>query len=91
MVISGDWTPGNWTAWVGTWDDLVLGREGDYRLLLGQEYSGKGDCGYAGNIVMTDGTFVLDSYGIWKSDDTSTYVMSVSFKLEEFDKLKDAQ
>ena len=35
MIINNDWVAGNWTAWVGTWDDLVLGREGDYRILLG--------------------------------------------------------
>ena len=43
----------NFVAWVGTYDDLVNGREGEYRVLLLQHQGNfppeeYGDCGYAG-------------------------------------------
>ena len=61
----------NFVAWVGTYDDLVNGREGEYRVLLlrhqgnfpPEEY---GDCGYAGLEVLPDGTFVATTYLIHK-------------------------
>ena len=79
----------NFVAWVGTYDDLVNGREGEYRVLLlrhqgnfpPEEY---GDCGYAGLEVLPDGTFVATTYLIHKPGEAHS-VVSVRFNLEELD------
>ena len=79
----------NFVAWVGTYDDLVNGREGEYRVLLlrhqgnfpPDEY---GDCGYAGLEVLPDGTFVATTYLIHKPGEEHS-VISVRFNLTELD------
>ncbi|GIN69938.1 hypothetical protein J14TS2_04130 [Bacillus sp. J14TS2] len=89
-----DWMAGDWVAWVGTYDDLINGEEGEYRILLGQDFTPSkksGDCGYAGNVVMRDGTFFLNSYGyfdkeevIQKGKEARPYVIGVRFQLTDF-------
>lgn len=88
-TIENDWMAGDWIGWVGTYDDLMNGNEGEYRIRLGKDYTKSaraGDCGYAGNVVMKDGTFFLNSYGNFdENTDNNTYVMGVRFKLGEID------
>ncbi len=79
----------NFVAWVGTYDDLVNGREGEYRVLLllhqGNFPPGEyGDCGYAGLEVLPDGTFVATTYLIHKPGEEHS-VVSVRFNLTELD------
>ena len=57
-------TKGDWVAWVGTYDDIVAGREGQYRVRLMDNTKGA-DCAYPGVEVLPDGTFVLTTYGHW--------------------------
>mgnify|MGYP001954076425 FL=1 len=62
---------GDWVAWVGTWDDLVNGEEGQYRVRLKENYGNStnnniGDCGYTGVEVLLDGTFICTTYGHWE-------------------------
>lgn len=94
-IIEDDgWKAGDWVAWVGTYDDLVEGNEGEFRILLGKDYTPSrkgGDCGYAGNIVMKDGTFFLNSYGYFDQEEVEQlgteakpYIMGVRFKLDDF-------
>ena len=52
-------TKGDWVAWVGTFDDIVEGREGQYRVRLMDNTEGA-DCAYPGVEVLPDGTFVAD-------------------------------
>ena len=52
-------THGDWVAWVGTFDDIVEGREGQYRVRLMDNTKGA-DCAYPGVEVLPDGTFVAD-------------------------------
>ncbi|MPQ43151.1 glycoside hydrolase domain-containing protein [Clostridium tarantellae] len=85
-----DWMAGDWIAWVGTYEDLVNGNEGEYRIRLAEDFTPStksGDCGYAGNVVLPDGTFVLDSYGNWDKNDLSNkpYIIATRFKLGEID------
>lgn len=66
----GNPSHGDWVAWVGTWEDLVRGREGSYRIRLKRNYGNStnaniGDCGYTGVEVLADGTFVCTTYGHW--------------------------
>nr|WP_051253595.1 glycoside hydrolase domain-containing protein [Paenibacillus alginolyticus] len=84
-----DWVAGDWVAWVGTYDDLVHFREGQYRVRLMEDYTPSvrsGDTGYAGNVVLADGTYVLTSYGYFDPQDTrAPYIMTVRVKLSELD------
>ncbi|MEM7232984.1 MAG: sialidase family protein, partial [Planctomycetota bacterium] len=48
-------TKGDWVAWVGTYDDIVQGREGQYRVRLMDNHRGA-DCAYPGLEVLPDGT-----------------------------------
>lgn len=94
VIEEDDWMAGDWVAWVGTYDDLINGGEGEYRILLGQDFTPSrksGDCGYAGNVVMRDGTFFLNSYGyfdkeevIQKGKEARPYIIGVRFRLTDF-------
>ena len=79
----------NFVAWVGTYDDLVNGCEGEYRILLLRHHGNfppdkYGDCGYAGLEVLPDGTFVATTYLVHKPDEEHS-VISVRFNLKELD------
>ena len=76
-------TNGDWCGWVGTYDDLVQGNLGQYRLRLMHNTWGW-DCGYSGLHCLPDGTFVATSYGHW-TDAQEPYILSVRFKLSELD------
>ena len=78
-------TRGDWVAWVGTFDDIVRGREGQYRVRLMDNTEGA-DCAYPGVEVLPDGTFVLTTYGHWTAGE-EPYIMSVRLKLGELDRL----
>jgi hypothetical protein len=76
---------GDWVAWVGTWDDLVGGKEGQYVVRLKDNKKGA-DCAYPGVEVLPDGTIVATTYGHW-SQGQPPYVMSVRLRLSELDEL----
>ena len=80
-------TWGHFVAWVGTYEDLVASREGQYRVLLLRQRNPKrrGDCGYAGLEVLPDGTLVATTYVVHKPEDPYSSVISVRFKIEELD------
>ncbi len=83
---------GDWVAWVGTWDDIFNGTEGQYFVRLKDNTTGfdeayKGyDTGYPGVEILPDGTFVVTTYGHWTSGEPS-YVLSTRLKLSELDTL----
>lgn len=76
---------GDWVAWVGTWDDLVENREGQYFVRLKDNTKGF-DTAYPGVEVLPDGTFVLTTYGHWTAGEPP-YILSVRLKLDELDRL----
>jgi hypothetical protein len=78
-------TQGDWVAWVGTYDDIVNGREGQYRVRLMDNHH-KWDCTYPGVEVLPDGTFVTTTYGHWAKGEPP-YVVSVRLKLDELDRM----
>ena len=57
--LKGSPTPGDWVAWVGTYDDMVQGGEGLYRVRLMDNTKGA-DCAYPPVEVLPDGTIVDD-------------------------------
>lgn len=95
-----DWTAGEWVAWVGTYEDLMEQRDGQYRIEICKDYSKSdksGDTGYAGVVVLDDGTFIMDSYGHWDEEFSNNwtggvtkdlcYIKQAKFKLSEIDNM----
>jgi len=78
-------TEGDWVAWVGTYEDLVKNREGQYRIRIKDNNNGW-DTTYPGLEVLPDGTFITTTYGHWEKGE-EPYVLSVRFTLEEIDAL----
>jgi hypothetical protein len=78
-------TKGDWVGWVGTYEDIVQGREGQYRVRLGDNHKGA-DCAYPGVEVLPDGTFVTTTYGHWTPGE-APYILSIRFRLDELDAL----
>lgn len=79
----GSPTEGDWVGWVGTWDDLVKGRKGAYRIRFKDNIHGW-DCCYPGVELLPDGTFIVTTYGCWEKD-KPPYILSVRFTLKETD------
>ena len=80
-------TRGDWVAWVGTYEDIVKGREGQYRVRL-MDNKHRWNCGYAGLELLEDGTFVATSYGTWKKK-KDPFIVSVRLKLAELDAMRE--
>ena len=78
-------TRGDWVGWVGTYDDVVTGREGQYRVRL-MDNKDSWDAAYPGLELLPDGTFVATTYGHWVEGE-EPYIVSVRFTLEELDAL----
>lgn len=68
-------TKGSWVAWVGTYDDIVNGREGQYRILIKKNYDGW-DCAYPGLELLPDGTLLTVTYGHWE-EGKPPYILAV--------------
>jgi hypothetical protein len=76
-------TKGDWVAWVGRYEDIVEGRQGQYRVRLMHNTKGS-DCCYAGLESLPDGTLVTATYGHW-TEGEQPYIVSVRLKLSELD------
>ena len=76
---------GDWVGWVGTWDDIASGRDGQYSVRLKDNTKGY-DTTYPGVEALPDGTFVTTTYGHWAQGE-APYILSVRFKLDELDVL----
>ena len=77
-------TFGHFVAWVGHYEDIVNGREGQYRIKLLRSYKGY-DCGYPGLDLLPDGTFVATTYIKYRPGPEKNSVVSTRFKLSETD------
>lgn len=76
-------TRGSWVAWVGAWDDLLTGGEGQYRVLLLRNHRGT-DCCYPGLELLPSGEFVTTTYGHW-TEGEAPYIMSLRLSLSSLD------
>ena len=87
-----------WVAWIGDYEDLKKGEEGcgDMLVKLAHTYGTTGteitefanaDTGYAGLVVLADGTVVTTSYGTFSPVGSElggkTYVMTKQFKIAD--------
>lgn len=81
-------TRGDWVGWVGRYDDLVKGGEGQYRMRLMDNHNrvdgGDWDSSYPGVEILSDGTFVTTTYGHW-IDREPPFIVTVRFNLKEID------
>jgi len=76
-------TRGDWVGWIGRYEDIVNGRQGQYRIRLMDNHV-RTDCAYPGLELLPDGTFVTTTYGHWIEGE-SPFIVSVRFKMEEID------
>ncbi|MCA9007130.1 MAG: exo-alpha-sialidase, partial [Planctomycetaceae bacterium] len=76
-------------AWVGTYDDIVNGRDGKYRVKLLHHHGRTGDCGYPGVELLPDGTLVATTYVKYRDNKDQNSVVAVRFKLDELPKPED--
>lgn len=97
------WISEGLVAWVGTYEDLKEGTEGQYRIKLAHIYNDDqtlpgyyagSDTGYCGNVVLVDGTIVSCGYGKFsayeKTEDgksLKTYICSKRINLKDTDEL----
>ena len=76
-------TQGDWVVWVGRWEDVVAGTEGECRARL-MDNQHRWDCAYPGLELLPDGSFVSTTYGHWVEGE-APFIVSVRFRLEELD------
>ena len=86
-------TKGSFVAWVGRYDDILQGREGQYRVKLLHHYPNPGpcDCGYAGLELLPEGTFVATTYIKYTRGPEQNSIVSVRVKLGELDARAEAR
>lgn len=82
-------TKGDWVAWIGGYDDIAAGREGQFRVRLMDNTQGA-DCAYPALELLPDGTIVATTYGHWTAGEMP-YIVSVRFKVDEIDRLAPKQ
>lgn len=74
---------GDWVLWVGTLDDVLQGRDGQYKVRLMDNHKAW-DCAYPGVEILGDGTIVATTYGHWERG-KPPYIVSVRVTLSELD------
>jgi hypothetical protein len=84
-MAEGDPWKGDWVAWVGTYDDIVKGRDGQYLVRL-MDNRDSWDSTYPGVEVLPGGTVVTTTYGHWEAG-KEPFIVSVRLKLAELDGL----
>ncbi len=89
-------TYGHYVAWVGTFEDIVKRREGEYRIKLLHNANrkpadlpgtGNTDCGYSDLELLGDGTLIATTYIQYAAGPEKSSVVSTRFKLSETDAL----
>jgi hypothetical protein len=76
----------DWVAWIGTWKDIVEGRDGQYLVRLKDNTKGY-DTTYPGVELLPDSTLVTTTYGHWDEGELP-YILSVRLKLAELDSME---
>ncbi len=74
-------TKGDWIGWVGTFNDIVLGKPGEFRIRI-KDNKHKWDCAYPGVEILPTGDIVTTTYGHWKEGE-SPYILSVRFHIKD--------
>ncbi|HOY44316.1 MAG TPA: GDSL-type esterase/lipase family protein [bacterium] len=80
-MAKGSPTWGDWVGWLGTWEDILRGREGEYRILL-KDNTYSADTAYPGVERLPSGMMVVTTYGHWATGE-QPYIVSTRFMPEE--------
>lgn len=78
-------TQGDWVAWIGTYDDILQGNEGQYRIRLKDNFS-SWDCGYPTHHLLPDGTLFIATYGHWDAGE-KPYILSFRLPAHQLDSM----
>lgn len=78
-------TRNHFVAWVGRYEDIVSGKDGEYKIKLLHSYKAS-DCGYPGLELLPDGTVVATTYIKYREGPEQNSVVSTRFTLAETDK-----
>ncbi|MCP4723641.1 MAG: exo-alpha-sialidase [bacterium] len=78
-------TEGDWVGWIGTYDDIVRGDQGQYRLRL-MDNKDTWDCAYPALEILPDKTIIATTYGHWIEGE-QPFIVSVRFKVNEIDEM----
>lgn len=76
-------TRGDWVAWVGRYEDIASGREGQYRVRLAKNHKDF-DCCYPGLETLPGGEFLTTTYGHWTPGE-QPYIISIRLTLKQLD------
>ncbi len=74
---------GDWVAWVGSYQDIVEGRAGQYLIRIADNKK-SWDTTYPGVELLPDGTILTTTYGHWEAGE-QPYILSIRLKGEELD------
>jgi hypothetical protein len=74
----------HFVAWVGRYEDIISGNDGEYKIKLLHSHKGS-DCGYPGLERLPDGTIVATTYIKYRPGQEQNSVVSARFKLAETD------
>jgi hypothetical protein len=75
----------HFVAWVGRYEDIISGKDGEYKIKLLHSHKGS-DCGYPGLELLPDGTIVATTYIKYRPGAEQNSVVSTRFTLAETDK-----
>lgn len=78
-------TKNHFVAWVGRYEDITSGRDGEYKIKLLHSHKAS-DCGYPGVELLPDGTIVATTYVKYRPGPEQNSVVSTRFTLAETDK-----
>jgi hypothetical protein len=74
----------HFVAWVGRYEDILNGKDGDYKIKLLHSHKGS-DCGYPGLELLPDGTLVATTYIKYRPGPEQNSVISTRFTIAEMD------
>jgi hypothetical protein len=78
-------TVGDWVGWVGTFEDLVKGNEGQYRVRMKDNFKGN-DCAYPSQHLLPGGTLFAATFGGWEEGNPN-YIIGFHFRMDDLDAL----
>ena len=76
-------TWGDWVGWVGTYEDLVYGNDGQYKLRFMINNKGS-DCAYPALELLPDQIIFTSTYGHW-TENEEPYIAGIHFTMDEID------
>jgi hypothetical protein len=84
-AVSGTNSYGNLTLWVGSFDDVLGGTRGQYRVKVLNNLGGGIDSGYPGLEILADGSVLATSYVRYNSASEKPSIVSSRINLSETD------